>query len=72
MLRLKPGTVKYIYIYIYIYLKLNLTLYISTNYILYMHFKNILRNFPDGPVVKDLLAKVGDTGLIPVWEDPTC
>ena len=30
-----------------------------------MHFKNILRNFPDGPVVKDLLAKVGDTGLIP-------
>ena len=29
-----------------------------------MHFKNILRNFPDGLVVKDLPAIVGDTGLI--------
>ena len=31
-----------------------------------MHLKNILRNFPDGPVVKELPANVGDTGLIPV------
>ena len=26
--------------------------------------------FPGGSVVKNLLANVGDTGLIPGWEDP--
>ena len=25
------------------------------------------RDFPAGPVVKNLLTNVGDTGLIPIW-----
>ena len=30
------------------------------------------RDFPGGAVVKNLPANGGDSGLIPVWEDPTC
>ena len=28
--------------------------------------------FPGGPVAKRSSANIGDVGLIPVWEDPTC
>ena len=36
------------------------------------YFKILLWNFSGGTVAKTLPANAGDTGSIPVWEDPIC
>ena len=33
---------------------------------------SFLWGFPDGPVVNNPPTSAGDTGSVPVWEDPTC
>ena len=37
-----------------------------------LSLKNVIRGFPDGPVVKNLFHNAGDTDLSLVREDPTC
>ena len=44
----------------------------SNNYPDVVNTKRGWQGFPGGPVVKNPPASAGDTGLILVWEDPTC
>ena len=49
-----------------------LNINILSDFILNISHMSKFQGFPGGSGVKNPLASAGDTGLIPVCEDPTC